>query len=168
MATIPISPTEPLIRPIRPADDPAMAAIIREVMTSFGAYGPGYSINDPEVDAMSAHYPEPRAAFFVIEHGGRVLGGGGIGPLAGAEADTCELRKMYFLPELRGRGLGEMMLRRCLDAARERGYRRCYLETLSHMDAAMRLYAKSGFKPLSGPLGATGHSRCNRHYLLEL
>jgi putative acetyltransferase len=160
--------TDPLIRPIRPADDPAMAAIIREVMTSFGACGPGYSINDPEVDAMSAHYPEPRAAFFVVLQGGHVLGGGGIGPLTGAEVDVCELRKMYFLPELRGRGLGEKLLRRCLDAARERGYRRCYLETLTGMDAAMKLYTNTGFKPLCGPLGTTGHSGCNRYYLLEL
>ena len=145
-----------------------MAAIIREVMTSFGACGPGYSINDPEVDAMTAHYPEPRAAFFVVEEDSRVKGGGGIGPLAGAETDLCELRKMYFLRELRGRGLGEKMLRRCLDAARERGYRRCYLETLTGMDAAMKLYTKSGFKLLCGPLGQTGHSGCDRHYLLEL
>ena len=145
-----------------------MAAIIREVMTSFGAYGPGYSINDPEVDAMSAHYSEPRTAFFVVEEAGRVLGGGGIGPLAGAEADVCELRKMYFLPALRGRGIGARLLHHCLDAARERGYRRCYLETLSGMDAAMRLYAKAGFMPLRGSLGATGHRGCNRYYLLEL
>lgn len=145
-----------------------MAAIIREVMTSFGAFGPGFAINDPEVDAMSVHYPEPRAVFFVFEDGGRVLGGGGIAPLDGAEADVCELRKMYFLPEARGRGLGERMLRRCLNAAHERGYRRCYLETLSGMDAAMKLYTKSGFKPLCGPLGRTGHFGCDRHYLLEL
>jgi len=160
--------TEPLIRPIRPEDDPAMAAIIREVMTSFGAYGPGYSINDPEVEAMSAHYPEPRAAFFIVEERGQVLGGGGIGPLAGAEADTCELRKMYFQPELRGRGLGQKMLQRCLSAARERGYRRCYLETLTHMDAAQRLYERAGFRRLPGALGSTGHSGCNRFYVLEL
>jgi putative acetyltransferase len=160
--------TDPLIRPIRPEDDPAMAAIIREVMTSFGAYGPGYSINDPEVDAMSAHYPEPRAVFFVVEHGGSVLGGGGIGPLAGSSPDTCELRKMYFLPELRGRGFGEKMLQRCLAAARERGYRRCYLETLTHMEAAQRLYAKAGFTRLPGAIGATGHSGCNRFFVLAL
>lgn len=145
-----------------------MAAIIREVMTSFGAYGPGYSINDPEVDAMSAHYAGPRAAFFVVEQEGRVLGGGGFGPLAGADADTCELRKMYFLPELRGRGVGASLLGRCLDAARARGYRRCYLETLTRMDAAQKLYAKAGFTPLPGPLGATGHSGCNRFYVFEL
>ena len=168
MVITPSVTTDPLIRPIRPADDPVLAAIIRAVMTSLGACGPGFSINDPEVDAMSAHYPEPCAAFFVVEENGRVLGGGGIGPLTGAEADVCELRKMYFLPELRGRGLGEKMLRRCLDAARERRYRCCYLETLSGMDAAMKLYTRMGFKPLCGPLGATGHSGCDRYYLLEL
>jgi putative acetyltransferase len=168
MVTIPRTTTDPLIRPIRPADDPAMAAIIREVMTSFGACGPGFSINDPEVDAMSAYYSEPRAAYFVIEENSEIKGGGGIGPLAGAGADICELRKMHFLPEIRGRGLGKEMLRRCLEAARERGYRRCYLETLTGMEAAQKLYLKSGFKALCGPLGSTGHSGCDRHYLLEL
>ena len=167
MDTTPHTSTEPLLRPIRPADDPAVAAIIREVMTSFGAQGPGSAIDDPEVDAMSAHYPEPRAAFFVVEERGRVLGGG-IAPLAGADANVCELRKMYFLPEARGRGLGERLLRRCLAAARERGYGRCYLETLTGMDAALKLYTKAGFRPLCGPLGNTGHFGCDRQYLLSL
>jgi putative acetyltransferase len=160
--------TEPAIRPIRPADDPPLAAIIREVMSSLGVVGPGSSINDAEVDAMCASYAHARAAYFVVDVGGRVLGGGGIGPLAGAGADVCELRKMYFLPALRGRGIGARLLHECLAAARERGYRRCYLETRAGMDAAQRLYLRSGFKPLCGPLGATGHSACDRHYLLEL
>ncbi len=145
-----------------------MAAIIREVMTSFGACGPGYSINDPEVDTMSAYYPEPRAAFFIVEQDGQVLGGGGIAPLAGADEDICELRKMYFLPALRGRGVGARLLQQCLDAARARGYRRCYLETLTGMEAAQRLYTRAGFRPLPGPLGTTSHSGCDRHYLMEL
>ena len=37
---------------------------------------------------------------------GRVVGGGGIAPLAGGDPDVCELRKMYFLPSLRGLGAG--------------------------------------------------------------
>ena len=162
------SPEDPRIRPIRPQDDAAVAAIIREVMASFGATGPGYSSSDAEVDAMSVAYDGARAAYFVLEEDGRVVGCGGIAPLAGADADVCELRKMYLLPAARGRGLGQMMLDRCLAAARGRGYRRCYLETLSAMDAAQALYAKAGFRRLDAPLGATGHSGCNRHYLLEL
>src|SRR5690606_29509637 len=92
----------PRIRPIRPGDDAAVAAIIRAVLPEFGATGPGFAINDPEVDWMSRAYAAPRRAYFVIEgDGGRVVGGGGVGPLEGGDADTCELRKMYFLPEAR-------------------------------------------------------------------
>jgi putative acetyltransferase len=160
--------TEPAIRPIRPEDDAAVAAIIRDVMASFGATGPGYSSSDPEVDAMSAAYDGARAAYFVLEDDGIVVGCGGIAPLEGAGPDTCELRKMYLLPVARGRGLGRAMLQRCLDAARGRGYRRCYLETLAAMQAARELYEKAGFRKLSAPLGSTGHSGCNQHYLLEL
>ena len=159
---------EPLIRPIRADDDAAVAVIIRDVMASFGATGPEYSSSDPEVGAMAAAYDGARSAYFVLEDGGRVLGCGGIAPLADGEPEVCELRKMYLLPEARGRGLGERMLHHCLEAARLRGYRRCYLETLSGMDAAQKLYLKTGFKRLAAPLGATGHSGCNRHYLLEL
>jgi putative acetyltransferase len=121
----------PRLRPIEPRDDAAVAAIIREVMPTFGACGPGFALSDPEVDAMSAAYAAPRSAYFVVEQGGRVLGGGGIAPLAGGDAETCELRKMYFLPEARGRGLGAALLQRCLESARGSGYRRCYLETLT-------------------------------------
>jgi putative acetyltransferase len=137
-------------------------------MKSFGADVAGSSFHDDEVDAMCASYTQPRAAYFVVEQEGRVLGGGGIGPLAGGDADTCELRKMYFLPALRGRGIGERLLHECLAAARERGYRRCYLETRAGMKAAQKLYLRTGFKPTCEPLGATGHTACDRLYLLEL
>jgi putative acetyltransferase len=160
--------TEPAIRPIRPADDPALAAIIREVMKSFGADVAGSSFHDAEVDAMCASYTQPRAAYFVVEQEGRVLGGGGIGPLAAGDVDTCELRKMYFLPALRGRGIGERLLQECLAAARERGYRRCYLETRAGMEAAQKLYTRMGFRRTCTALGETGHSACDRLYLLEL
>lgn len=159
---------DPLIRPIEPQDDAAVAAIIREVMSSFGACGPGFAINDPEVDFMSRAYGAPRSAYFVVEDGGVVIGGGGIAPLRGGDPDTCELRKMYFLPQARGRGLGERMAQRCLDQARAFGFARCYLETLTGMDAAMRLYERMGFRRLCGAMGATGHFGCDRHYALDL
>lgn len=156
------------IRPIEPRDDGAVAAILRTVMPSFGACGPGFALDDPEVGHMSASYARPRCAYFVLELDGRVVGGAGIAPLAGGDEDTCELRKMYFLPEARGLGLGSRMLGRCLEQARAFGFRRCYLETLSGMDAAMRLYEKAGFRRRCAPLGETGHFGCDRHYVLEL
>ena len=156
------------IRPITPADDAAVAAIIRGVMPEFGADGPGFAIHDPEVGAMCAAYDRPGAAYFVVERGGVVMGGGGVAPLDGGPAGVCELRKMYFLPALRGQGAGAALMARCLQAARELGHRQVYLETLRGMDAAQKLYERTGFRRLDGPMGATGHFGCNRFYLLDL
>jgi putative acetyltransferase len=100
--------------------------------------------------------------------GRQCVGGGGIAPLAGGDPDVCELRKMYFLREVRGHGQGRRMLQRCIDTARQFGYRRCYLETLTGMDAAQHLYLDAGFKALCGPLGATGHFACDRYFALDL
>ena len=144
-----------VIRPIRSEDDAAIAAIIRTVMPEFGATGCGFAINDPEVDWMSRAYAQPRCAYFVVEQDGVVVGGAGIAPLEGGDGATCELRKMYFLPQARGRGAGAAAMQRCLQAARDAGFRRCYLETLGGMDAAMKLYERSGFAPIEAPMGAT-------------
>ncbi|HWS72665.1 MAG TPA: GNAT family N-acetyltransferase, partial [Thermoanaerobaculia bacterium] len=80
----------------------------------------------------------------------------------------CELRKMYFRPEARGRGLGQLMLERCLTAARELGFRTCYLETLQSMGAARRMYEKNGFRQLAKRRGKTGHDTCDAFYERKL
>lgn len=156
------------IRPIEPRDDAAVAAVIREVMPSFGAEGQGFAINDPEVDFMSRAYSGESARYWVVELDGRVVGGGGFAPLDGGAADTCELRKMYFLPEARGRGAGAQLLALCLAEAKRCGFRRCYLETLENMHAARRLYERAGFSRLAAPEGHTGHFGCNAWYAREL
>ncbi|MHB1283981.1 MAG: GNAT family N-acetyltransferase [Metallibacterium scheffleri] len=156
------------IRPITAADDAAMAAVIRIVMPEFGAIGPGFALHDPEVDWLSRAYTVPRSAYFVVEQDGCVTGGGGVAPLLGGSADICELRKMYFLPMLRGLGAGRALMTRCLDAARDSGFRQCYIETLTGMDAAQALYLRSGFMRIDAPLGGTGHHACDRYYLRRL
>jgi putative acetyltransferase len=151
------------LRPIRTEDDPAVAAIIRQVMTEMGASGPGFAIHDPEVDFMTRAYAPPRAAYYVVDRGGRVIGGGGFAQLAGGPEDTCELRKMYFLPEARGSGTGRRLLGLLLDEARAAGFRSCYLETLESMTAARALYESVGFARTCA-LGNTGHFGCDSHY----
>jgi putative acetyltransferase len=159
-----------MIRRIEPRDDEAIARIIRTVMPEFGAKGPGFAINDPEVDHMFATYATPDSAYFVVDDDGTVVGGAGIARLHGTKVEEgiCELRKMYFLPSTRGRGLGKQMLDLCLAEARKLGYRRCYLETLTGMDAAQHLYRKAGFIQIPGPLGCTGHFSCDRYYAIDL
>jgi putative acetyltransferase len=155
-------------RAIRKSDDPHVARIIRTVMPEFGADGPGFAIHDAEVDGMFTAYAGPRSAYFVVTDGDRVVGGGGIAPLAGGDPSVCELKKMYFLSEARGRGVGRLLLERCLAAARERGYETMYLETLNSMTDAQRLYQKLGFLRIDGPLGNTGHFSCDTYYAMKL
>ena len=156
------------IRPITKADNRAVADIIRKVMPEFGANKAGFAIHDPEVDDMHGTYATNDAAYFVIEKDGDVLGGAGVAPLAGGESGICELRKMYFLSETRGRGLGKKLLATCLEKAKELGFTHCYLETLERMHQAQGLYRSFGFKPLKRPMGQTGHFGCDSWYLLEL
>jgi len=156
------------VRPIQKKDDEQVARLIRSVMTEFGAVGEGYSILDPEVDRMSEVYQAPGAAFFVIAKGNEILGCGGVAELAGGDADTCELKKMYFYPAIRGLGLGKRMVDVCLQKAVELGYRHCYLETVARMWQANLLYQRMGFRKIDGPMGCTGHSSCETFYIKEL
>ncbi len=156
------------IRLIEPRDDAAIAAIIRSVMPEFGAGGAGFAIHDAEVAAMSAAYSRTCCAYFVVEIDAVVLGGGGFAPLDAGDKNICELRKMYFSSSLRGRGAGHALIERCLDQARHSGFTRCYIETLTGMDAAQHLYIGSGFKRIDAPIGSTGHHGCDRFYLREL
>lgn len=156
------------IRPIQPGDNPAVAAIIRQVMTEFSCVGEGYSILDPEVDKMYEAYHNERSVFYVVVKDGEPVGCGGIAPLAGGDPEVCELRKMYYLPALRGQGLGTRLLRGCMNEARRLGFKYMYLETVDRMSAANHLYQKAGFIRLEKPMGATGHDSCDRFYGMAL
>lgn len=152
------------IRPIQASDDAAVARLIRTVMPEFGAKGPGFAINDPEVDHMSQAYTAVKARYWVLERNAEIVGAGGFAQLIGGPEHTCELRKMYFLPEARGAGLGKKLLTLCMSEAKAVGYRNMYLETLENMYAARRLYEAFGFSPLPQPKGTTGHFGCDAWY----
>ncbi len=157
-----------LVRKIKPEDNPSVAAIIRSVMTEFDAVGPGFSIEDSEVDSMFEAYDSPRSVFYVLEQAKAVVGCGGLAPLGGGDVDTCELKKMYFLPAARGKGAGRVLGELLIQEAGKRDFRQIYVETLKRMEAANRLYQKLGFAPLSCSLGNTGHHGCDFFYALDL
>ena len=149
------------IRVLREEDNPVIASVIRSVLIELGVPKVGTAYADPELDALTSAYQGERSRYFVVEQEGRVIGGAGIAPLAGEALEICELQKMYFLPVARGLGVGEKMIRQCLDFAREKDFQLCYLETLPYMKAAQKLYRKVGFDYIDGPMGNTGHTSCN-------
>ena len=104
----------------------------------------------------------------MVEKEGRIVGGAGIAPLVNGDPTICELQKMYFLPETRGKGIGAEMMESCLQAAQEFGFKKCYIETFPFMIAAQKLYKKSGFEYIDTPMGNTGHSSCPIWMLKDL
>lgn len=155
------------IRAIQQADNAATAAMVREVLMEQDAPKTGTAYADPWLDQLYEHYDKPRSEYFLLVHDERILGGAGIAPLDDDDS-TCELQKMYFQPEVRGRGLGEEMIGKCLDFARENGFTQCYIETLPWMKAAQKLYQRNGFEKIADRMGNTGHHSCTVFLLKQL
>lgn len=156
------------IRKIEEKDNPAVAKIVRTVMMELGAPKVGTAYADPNLDTMFETYQKANAVYFVIENDGRIIGGAGIQKLDNGEDTICELQKMYFMPEARGLGVGSKMIALCLQQAKEFGFKKCYLETMPFMIDAQKLYKKSGFYNINGPMGNTGHTYCSVWMMKDL
>lgn len=157
------------IAPIGPEHNATVKRMIWTVLASFGATGEGFACHDDEVNDIASSYAKSGWQYWVILEDGKVVGGGGIGHLAGGSKHMCELKKMYFSEKLRGKGMGSKLLTLLLQKARELGYKQCYLETLTRMYAARGLYEKFGFRRIPASMGSTGHDQaCDVYYLLDL
>lgn len=158
----------PLIRRVQPADNPFLSRIVKDTLAEFGANHPGTVYYDATTDALYELFQKERAAYFVAELDGEIVGGGGIYPTDGLPPETCELVKMYLLPVARGSGLGRTLIEKCLAFAKEAGYRQVYLESMPELKQALKVYAKFGFEYLKGPMGNSGHTGCSLWMLRSL
>lgn len=161
-------PSNIKIRKILSSDNPELAIIIRNTLAEFGAANPGTVYFDPTTDALFELFQAPKSAYFVAETGGKILGGGGIFPTEGLPENTCELVKMYLLPEARGIGLGRTLIEKCLETAKENGFQQVYLETLDELHLALKAYEKLGFQYISAPMGNSKHFGCGLWMLKKL
>ena len=156
------------IREIKPEDNEQVKEVVQGVLVEMGVPKVGTAYEDASLNDMHAEYDEPKKAYFVVDDDGRIIGGAGIAPLANHDGSICELQKMYFLPQVRGKGVGAEMMKKCLEFAKEQGFKKCYIETMPYMEQAQKLYRRSGFQSLEGPLGDTGHYNCSVWMIRDL
>lgn len=157
-----------IIRKIEKKDNQAVAQLIRNVFDELNIPKVGTAYADSYLDFMYEEYNKPKSVYFVVEHGGKIIGSAGVAPLENEVETICELQKMYFLPEARGLGIGSQMMKLCLQAAKDFGFQKCYLETMPFMHDAQKLYKKVGFEYICSPMGSTGHVSCPVWMLKEL
>jgi len=168
MAENTINEREILIRPISTADNSSIEQVIRTVLIEYGANKPGLAWQDPELCNLSQAYQAANTEYWVAESNGVIVGGCGIGQLQPNPIPlVCELQKMYLLPESRGKGIGQLLLKTALAFATLH-YRWCYLESLKTMVEAERLYRQAGFTELPLPLVLTAHGACDRWYIVDM
>lgn len=149
-----------VIREIEPQDNQQIEQVIKACFHEFKIPLEGTAYTDPETSKMYEAYQNKNDVYYVLEAEGEVLGGGGIKPLRDYQKDVCEIQKMYFSPKVRGKGYGKILFEKCMEAAKNMGYKTCYLESASQLKAAIHIYESYGFKHLKSALGNTGHYSC--------
>ncbi len=157
-----------LIRTIQPGDDQALATIIRNTLAEFKANKPGTVYYDETTDHLSDVFKTAGSIYFVAELDGEIMGGSGIYPTANLPEGTCELVKLYVSSKARGKGLGKILLQKCITAAKEMGYKKIYLETMPELTIAIPMYEKLGFTYLAAAQGSSGHTGCDVWMIKEL
>lgn len=100
---------------------------------------------EDELTTLPGKYVPPQGIALLAEDAeGQVLGCVAMRPLSN---DICEMKRLYLRPEARGHGVANALCQRLITAAQAAGYRRMVLDTLDHMQDALRLYARLGFNP---------------------
>ena len=138
-----------------PYDDPVSLALIERVQQEYVQRygGPDDSPLDP------AEFRPPDGQFVVGYDNGRpvAMGGWRLSETARAELGfqgrVVELRRMYVIPESRGRGLARSVLDHLEMTAADAGADWMVLETGSPQPEAVALYRSSGYQPIA----AFGH-----------
>jgi GNAT superfamily N-acetyltransferase len=92
--------------------------------------------------AGPAELSPPGGAFVVGYHEQRPACCGGVKRLDGRR---CEIKKMYVVPALRGRGVARALLHELQDAARALGYEIARLDTGPKQLSARGLYESEGY-----------------------
>jgi GNAT superfamily N-acetyltransferase len=127
-----------------PATD-LVEAMVAEVSEMYGPIDvPGAPTATP------ADLGPPGGAFVVVfddhaDSGGRAVAGGGLKRL---DDEACEIKRMYVVPDARGRGLAKVLLEALENEARRLGYRIARLDTGAQQPAAQQMYERAGYAPI--------------------
>lgn len=93
----------------------------------------------------------------------------GCGAIKQFDPDTMEVKRMYVMPEFRGKGIASKLLTELELWTSELGYSSCVLETGKRQPEAIALYTKNGYRtiPKYGQYEGIENSVCFRKILFN-
>jgi putative acetyltransferase len=149
------------LRPANNHDRSAIERLVFGVLREFGLAPDAHT--DGDLVDIEGSYIRPGGMFDVmVSPVGEIVGTVGLLPLS---KSTCELRKMYLHPSVRGHGHGRHLLEHALKGAKELAFRRVTLETANVLKIAIGLYERYGFKEYTA---CHKSPRCDRTYYLDI
>lgn len=150
------------VRAWEPGDRQSVLTLVESVLTE---YGLGFEPDQTDRDAVYVEeaYWKTGGEFWVAEYQHQIVGTGAYHPSHRASG-AVELRKMFILPDYRGKGLGRFLLGELEQSAAAKGFTEMWLETATVLKEAIKLYERCGYTQSTGVETA----RCDRVYYKQL
>lgn len=119
-----------------------VVALLEQHLAEMASHTPAESVHAMPVARLAG----PDVTFWSVWSDGRIAG---CGALKEIDPQHAEIKSMRVADDFRRQGVGEVVLRHLLTAAKDRGFERVSLETGSNppFDPARALYARHGFTP---------------------
>lgn len=118
----------------------------REYLHEIDYYEFGGETVDPELADLAAHYPPETSGIYLLapqaDH--PPVATVSLKPL---NAIGVEVRRLYVLPDMQGRGYGRSLMQHAEINARQLGYGTLYCDTFRTIPGPQALYKSLGFQP---------------------
>ena len=98
-----------------------------------------------ELAMLPADYAPPLGCILLAGFNGNYVGCVALRPL---ESKICEMKRLFVIPEFRGRDIGRTLTRSVIDRARQMRFEKMRLDTIESMKAARRLYHSLNFRTI--------------------
>jgi ribosomal protein S18 acetylase RimI-like enzyme len=102
-----------------------------------------------ELAELPGEYAGPRGCILIALENGSAAGCVALRKLREIGNDIAEMKRLYVRPQFRRTGLGKLLAQRIVEEARQRGYKRMFLDTVPSMEPAIMLYRSLGFRPIA-------------------
>jgi GNAT superfamily N-acetyltransferase len=138
----------------------AEVAAVQELLREYTAWAftlmpdsdqaPTFQGLEDELKALPGVYAPPAGRLLLAMHDGEPAGCVCLKP---HDATTCELKRLYVRPTMRGLNVGWQLVNRLIEEARRSGYQRMVLDSHASMKKAHEIYEAAGFKRVGAPDG---------------
>jgi putative acetyltransferase len=147
------------VRSWQPKDRQRVASLINQVLAEHGL---GWDPIEADIDVIEVEKYYEQGQFWVLERADSLVG---TGAYYARSPKIVEIRKMYFVPSIRGIGLGSRLLKALEQDAYQRGYEEAWIETSTLLPRAIMLYESAGYERV---LESPEVARCDRVYRKKL